>query len=331
VADRQITIDQLYEAYLDYYRANEKASLEGAEQRWGDGPGGRLKREFSGMKALALTTDRLNQYASKYRAEGVKNATINRDIAALQKAFNLGLVAKKLQTIPHFPKFKEARPRKGFLEKADYAKLAPHVTELWLRAFLAASYEFGVRRGELLGDKRNGYEDALRVRHVNLVDRTIFLGDTKNGDDRIVHMTQEVYTLIAACCVGKEPDDFVFTRDEKDGKQVLVFRDRWKKLLRDAGIEKGMVHDNRRSAVRNMVRDGIPDLVAMRISGHKTRSVFDWYNITSDGDLKEAVRKMEEAKKIFQAQNRHILDETAPKTGSDDFAENSVKPSKSVN
>jgi integrase len=78
----------------------------------------------------------------------------------------------------------------------------------------------------------------------------------------------------------------------RDGKPIKDFRKAWLTACEDAKLEGKMFHGLRRTAIRNLVRSGVTETVCMAISGHRTRSVFDRYNITSDRDLKEATQKL---------------------------------------
>jgi len=155
----------------------------------------------------------------------------------------------------------------------------------------------------------------LHVRQVELLDRWIELeeGTTKNGDARKLKMTPEVFQLLSACCLGRKPDDFVFTRETC--AQVVDPRKEWydpcvkvwpgssgsSEAQERRGVQRyqGLnLHDFRRSAIRNMTRRGVSETVAMKISGHKTISVFKRYNIVNERDLAEATRLIEAGRQL---------------------------------
>jgi integrase len=118
----------------------------------------------------------------------------------------------------------------------------------------------------------------------------LFAGATKNSRPRKVVMPQDVREVVEACCVGKEPDAQVFTWP--NGKPILDFRAAWSKACKAAGVAGLRFHDLRRSATRNIIRKGVPATVAMKITGHLTRAVFDAYDVTSEEDLTKAASQI---------------------------------------
>ena len=78
------------------------------------------------------------------------------------------------------------------------------------------------------------------------------------------------------------------------GERIKDLRGSWSRACKDAKLADKIPHDFGRTAVRNLVRGGVPERVAMMITGHKTRDVFERYNIVSAGDLEEAAKRIDE-------------------------------------
>ena len=76
------------------------------------------------------------------------------------------------------------------------------------------------------------------------------------------------------------------------GKRITIFIKAFRAAWTKAGCPGRIPHDLRRTAVRNLVRAGVPERVAMQMTGHKTRSVFERYNIVSECDLVDAAKKL---------------------------------------
>src|SRR5262249_36900674 len=121
-------------------------------------------------------------------------------------------------------------------------------------------------------------------------------GETKNDEARILPIAQELYDELEAQRKLRDERfpgcEHVFF-NHRTGEPIRDFRTAWKNACKNVGLKESKFHDFRRTAVRNLVRAGTPEKVCMAVSGHKTRSVFERYNIVSADDVKAAVNAVQ--------------------------------------
>jgi integrase len=184
----------------------------------------------------------------------------------------------------------EDNARQGFVEPSTFEAIAAHLPEP-VGDIARFAYLSGWRKGEVM---------ALRWDAVDRRAGEARLRTSKNGSARTLPLTGAVWDVIERRWQAREYataggvaglSEYVFHAG--DGRAVVDFKRSWAAACRTAAAPGLLFHDLRRSAVRNMIRAGVPQSVAMRISGHKTTAMFLRYDITSDEDKRDALLKTE--------------------------------------
>ncbi|WP_239488836.1 site-specific integrase [Luteitalea sp. TBR-22] len=294
-------VDDIVQDVINDYVANGKRTRAEVERRWKL----HLKPAFGGRRVSSLTTADLRAYVAKRQAEvradegdetaeaipGAKAATVNRELAILKRGLRLALQAGKVQQVPHVPMLRERNVRTGFFERDQFESVRAHLPEE-IRPLVTFAYCTGWR---VPSEVR-----PLEWRQVDWQAGTVRLdvGATKNDEGRTFPF--DVLPELRKVLEDQRAEadrlqrkgvlcPFVFHRD---GQPIRSFRGAWAKACKAAGVPGRIPHDFRRTAVRNLVRAGVPERVAMQLTGHKTRSVFDRYDIVNEADLRGAVARL---------------------------------------
>jgi integrase len=269
------TLGDLTRILTDEYQANRR------RVRVIKAPLAHLTEYFGGgCRTVDITTDRLTSYTAHRQQQGAANSTINRSLAALKRAFTLAARAGKVASRPHVPMLEEDNARSGFLTHGEFERLRDALPAD-LRDPVMFLYYSGWRVGEMR---------SLEWRDVDLEAKIVRLRpeNSKNKKGRVLPLRAELAEIIERAAARRIPEcPSVFHRD--NGQPVGLFRKSWATACREAGLGAILVHDLRRCAIRNMIRSGVFEKTAMLISGHRTQSVFERYNIVTEDDLARAI------------------------------------------
>jgi integrase len=243
-----------------------------------------LSNYFANARAIDITSDRIQAYVAERQQSGASNATINRELAVLKRAFALALRAERLSHAPHIALLAENNARTGFVEHAEFVAIREQLPD-HLKDPIAFLYLTGWRVSEMM---------SLEWRDIDHGAQTIRLRpeNSKNSQSREIPFAlfPELGEIITRARDNRRLEcRAVFHRD---GLPIRDFRTSWSNACTQAGLGNVLVHDLRRTAVRNLVRAGVPEAIAMQVTGHKSRTVFERYNIVSPSDKQNALQKL---------------------------------------
>jgi integrase len=246
-----------------------------------------LDEFFRGKRVIDISSDTIRAYIEKRRSAGAADATIRRNLVLLHSMMNHARKENKLRLadVPHFPMPPDSKPRKGFVTPDVFEQLRAALPK-HLHLLITFLYYTGCRLGAA----------------------TLITWDMVSKDCKEIELPGEITKNgepLTLPLVGKGLDEVSSMLKKMFRTEGPVFdttnlRREWAEACHNLGLGvkdgwryRGLtIHDLRRSAVRNLIRAGVREDVAMSISGHKTRAVFSRYNITDTTDIREALVKV---------------------------------------
>ena len=275
-ADR-ITFEEMHELLLENYRFKRNRTDPSRHVK-------RLAENFGGLRGEEITEARIRDYARKrLDRDGMTPATLRRELAILKRM--LRLASSRLPRVPLVDMPRVDNARQGFFEEGHLQAVLAHLPE-HARGVVEFLYLTGWRSSEAF---------RLQWSDVDWNRCLVWLRDSKNREPRIfpfkyhARLEQVLRNQRAAVTRWEQkhrtlcPSVFHW-----GGRPIKKLRRSWQSACRAAGLEGRLLHDFRRTAVRNLIRAGVQQAIAMKITGHKTDSIFRRYLIVDEELLAQA-------------------------------------------
>lgn len=276
-AAERVTVGELLDALaIDCQTTGRRANLKAACTP--------LRAAFGHHRAVEITPAHIETYKAERlaavttRKTTTARGTINWELSTLSRAFTLGREQGRVSAVPFIRKFPEGAARQGFTDRGTFDKVLAGLPPV-LADVARFAYESAWRHEEILG---------LTWADVNREGRLVTLqaDRSKNAEARELPLVGALLEVIERRHADRAPTPWVF---HHGGRRWTDFRKSWAKATKAAGVAGLLFHDLRRSAVRNLDAAGVSQSVAMRISGHKTPSMYRRYRIVSTADMRAAL------------------------------------------
>lgn len=285
----RITLDDLEKKIMDDYRNNGRTSSRHVTNNFTH-----IREHLAGLRAHQIDEDVVEGYKSKRLGEGAAPATVNLELASLQRSLNL--CRRKLARVPKFTYLHVENARSGFFERPDFdAVLAQIPEERGKRRDIGSALEVAYITGWRLASEIL----TRQWRHVDFVGGWLRLEphEAKNEDGRMFPLIPDLRLVLD----GRRAwtDELERTRGlvipwvfHRWGKRIASIQKAWENARQDAGQPNRLVHDFRRTAVRNLERAGIARSAAQKMVGHKTEAMYRRYAIVEESVLRDAGEKL---------------------------------------
>jgi integrase len=291
-AAERVTVEALADALLVHMKNQGRASADKVRSHLKP-----VRAFFLGRRALEVTTAAMERYQRERLDAKMAPATVNREVHALRRAFNVAaqqtppLFPRYL--VPYFPTLPVENVRTGFFDRAEVEALLACIEDEGIRDFIEWAFRTGMRKGEI---RRLTWEmlDRTGSPWVLRVPGPI----TKNRSPRALGLLGATKVIMERRLLARCLDcPLIFHRVAKGkaGQPIADFWDVWKAGLNAAGLAPSrLFHDLRRSAVRTLIRAGVDQATAMKVSGHKTASMLLRYNIVTEQETANALLRADE-------------------------------------
>ena len=243
-----------------------------------------VRTAFGTMRATNLTAEQVDEYVKERLAEGYAKASINHLLQMLKQAYTLAeLPAPKIRRLDTTDNV-----RTGFFTELEVRRVMSNLPAD-LADFVLFGWLTGMRKSEIASLRwQDVTGDEIRLRAEN----------SKNAKPRVIPFEGELATLMERRKKARQfkvkdvttNSPLIFHRE---GEPVCEFRKSWRTACRLAGVRR-LFHDLRRSAARNMLNAGVPQAIAMQVTGHKTDSMYRRYAIVAPNDVRTALRMTQE-------------------------------------